>query len=111
MPGEIQPHDLVVSSEVRKLIIPEAAVATPAMHKHESGFIVVAGHMVPDRDAIGRVRSAGEAIERRLAAAAGEHHCNYTNEIGDRGQEIGVRVKNPIYPRLLSLLRGPGFRF
>lgn len=25
--------------------------------------------------------------------------------------EIGVRVKNPIYPRLLSLLRGPGFRF
>jgi hypothetical protein len=106
MPSEIQPHDLVVSSEVRKLIIPEAAVATPAMHKHESGFIVVAGHMVPDRDAIGRVRSAGEAIERRLAAAAGEHHCNYTNEIGNR-----VRVKNPIYPRLLSLLRGPGFRF
>jgi hypothetical protein len=49
MPGEIQPHDLVVSSEVRKLIIPEAAVATPAMHKHQSGFIVVAGHMVPDR--------------------------------------------------------------
>jgi hypothetical protein len=37
---------------------------------------------VPDRDAIGRVRSAGEAIERRLAAAAGEHHCNYMNEIG-----------------------------
>jgi hypothetical protein len=31
MPGEIQPHDLGVSSEVRKLIIPEAAVATPAM--------------------------------------------------------------------------------
>lgn len=37
MPGEIQPHDLVVSSEVHKLIIPEAAVATPAMHKYESG--------------------------------------------------------------------------
>jgi hypothetical protein len=51
MPGEIQPHDLVVSSEVRKLIIPEAAVAIPVMHKHQSGFIVVAGRMVPDRDA------------------------------------------------------------
>jgi hypothetical protein len=25
--------------------------------------------------------------------------------------EIGVRVKNPIYPRLLSLRCGPGFRF
>jgi hypothetical protein len=32
MPGEIQLHDLVVSSEVRKLIIPEAAVATPAIY-------------------------------------------------------------------------------